>query len=106
MDGVCTVLSLYVALGELIDADSTWTRMNFADLLQPAPLSIALLGSLCVLASSTQDFSLVVKPVEGYPASKIEWKVVKHPHSFKTCLQQLIQAGTTGETQGACRGHL
>jgi len=33
-----------------------WCNTNWGDLLQPAPLSIALLGSIMVLASSTEDF--------------------------------------------------
>lgn len=35
---------------------SMWCNTNWGDLLQPAPLSIALLGSLMVIASSTNDF--------------------------------------------------
>jgi hypothetical protein len=37
---------------------SMWCNTNWGDLLQPAPLSIALLGSLMVIASSTNDFCL------------------------------------------------
>ena len=35
---------------------SMWCNTNWGDLLQPAPLSITLLGSLMIIASSTQDF--------------------------------------------------
>lgn len=35
---------------------SMWCNTNWGDLLQPAPLSIALLGSLMVISSSTSDF--------------------------------------------------
>jgi hypothetical protein len=35
---------------------SIWCNNNWGSLLQPAPLSIALLGSIMVLASSTDDF--------------------------------------------------
>ncbi|KAJ7779494.1 hypothetical protein DFH07DRAFT_936282 [Mycena maculata] len=35
-----------------------WCTTNWGDLLQPAPLSISLLGSILIIASSTDDFSL------------------------------------------------
>jgi hypothetical protein len=34
-----------------------WCSSNWAELLQPAPLSIALLGSVLCIASGTNDFS-------------------------------------------------
>ncbi len=37
---------------------SMWCSSNWAELLQPAPLSIALLGSVLCIASSTNDFSV------------------------------------------------
>ncbi len=35
---------------------SMWCNANWGDLLQPAPLSIALLGSIMVISASTDDF--------------------------------------------------
>ena len=35
-----------------------WSSSNWAELLQPAPLSIALLGSVLCIASGTNDFSV------------------------------------------------
>jgi hypothetical protein len=35
-----------------------WCSSNWAELLQPAPLSIALLGSVLCIASGTNDFSV------------------------------------------------
>ncbi len=35
-----------------------WCSSNWAELLQPAPLSIALLGSVLCIASGTNDFSM------------------------------------------------
>jgi len=36
-----------------------WCSSNWAELLQPTPLSIALLGAILCTASSVQDFSEV-----------------------------------------------
>ena len=41
-----------------------WCSSNWAELLQPAPLSIALLGSVLCIASGTNDFS-VYRAVTG-----------------------------------------
>lgn len=68
-----------------------WCSSNWAELLQPAPLSIALLGSVLCIASGTNDFSLLTQPPEGVP--KFQWKYVKHPDSFKTCLMQMVGDG-------------
>ena len=47
-----------------------WCSSNWAELLQPAPLSIALLGSVLCIASGTDDFS-------AYPhACRAFWEVV------------------------------
>ena len=84
-----------------------WCSSNWAELLQPAPLSISLLGSVLCIASGTDDFSkdlicasrvyvsvlicdisgLQTLPSEG--GSPLTWKYVKHPDSFKTCLMQV-----------------
>ncbi|KAG9311531.1 hypothetical protein JVU11DRAFT_7735 [Chiua virens] len=66
-----------------------WCNTNWGDLLQPAPLSIALLGSLMVIASSTNDFSLV----SDNKATNFTY--AKYPTSFKTCLQQMVGDGYT-----------
>lgn len=68
-----------------------WCSSNWAELLQPAPLSIALLGSVLCIASGANDFSLLTQPPEGVP--KFQWKYVKHPDSFKTCLMQMVGDG-------------
>ncbi|KAH8990376.1 hypothetical protein EDB86DRAFT_3080362 [Lactarius hatsudake] len=68
-----------------------WCSSNWAELLQPAPLSIALLGSVLCIASGTNDFSLLTQPPEGVP--KFQWKYVRHPDSFKTCLMQMVGDG-------------
>ncbi|KAH8982080.1 hypothetical protein EDB92DRAFT_1952575 [Lactarius akahatsu] len=72
-----------------------WCSSNWAELLQPAPLSIALLGSVLCIASGTNDFSLLTQPPEGVP--KFQWKYVRHPDSFKTCLMQVILFTTHSE---------
>ncbi|ETW76330.1 hypothetical protein HETIRDRAFT_436435, partial [Heterobasidion irregulare TC 32-1] len=68
-----------------------WCSSNWAELLQPAPLSISLLGSVLCIASGTDDFSLQTPPSEG--GSPLTWKYVKHPDSFKTCLMQMVGDG-------------
>ncbi|KAJ7450631.1 hypothetical protein FB451DRAFT_1527301 [Mycena latifolia] len=70
-----------------------WCSTNWGDLLQPAPLSIALLGSILIIASSTDDFSLDSKAPAGCPP--FPWKYALHPDSFKSCLQQMVGDGYT-----------
>lgn len=86
---------------------SMWCNTNWGDLLQPAPLSIALLGSLMVIASSTNDFcSLLPLPstndipltIISYAAlisenKSAKFTYAKYPTSFKTCLQQMVGDG-------------
>jgi hypothetical protein len=74
-----------------------WCDTNWGDLLQPAPLSIALLGSVCVIATSTNDFALTVARIENDPNPPIEWTYVRSPDSFKTCLQQMVGDGYDGK---------
>ncbi|KAF7339192.1 hypothetical protein MVEN_01996500 [Mycena venus] len=81
-----------VTKGAAVNEDSwMWCSTNWGDLLQPAPLSIALLGSILIIASSTQDFSLDSKAPAGCPP--FEWKYALRPDSFKTCLQQMVNDG-------------
>ncbi|KAJ7359546.1 hypothetical protein DFH08DRAFT_412450 [Mycena albidolilacea] len=68
-----------------------WCSTNWGDLLQPAPLSIALLGSILLIASSADDFSLDQKAPAGAPP--FVWKYARHPDSFKACLQQMVGNG-------------
>ncbi|KAJ6541350.1 hypothetical protein B0H19DRAFT_958626 [Mycena capillaripes] len=84
-----------------------WCSTNWGDLLQPAPLSIALLGSVLVIASSVDDFSthyfhfgdflahwnpgLDSKAPPG--AAPFTWTYARHPDSFKACLQQMVGNG-------------
>ncbi|CCM02016.1 uncharacterized protein FIBRA_04092 [Fibroporia radiculosa] len=70
-----------------------WCNTNWGSLLQPAPLSIALLGSILILASGTKDFSLIVDKPQGVPDFK--WQYAQHPDSFKACLMQMVGAGYT-----------
>ncbi|KAJ7261591.1 hypothetical protein C8J57DRAFT_1634668 [Mycena rebaudengoi] len=81
--------------GHEVDASSYmafWCANNWGQLLQPAPLSISVLGSIIIVASSTTDFSLENK-TPGAPT--YTWTYVKDPKSFKTCLQQMVGAGYT-----------
>ncbi|KAH7086650.1 hypothetical protein BKA62DRAFT_731506 [Auriculariales sp. MPI-PUGE-AT-0066] len=68
-------------------ADFTTTLLpqaRLVDLLQPAPIMVAILGQLTVVASAT-DFRLV-KPSGGF-------KHVKYPTSFRATVSQLVDAG-------------
>ncbi|KAF8550523.1 hypothetical protein OG21DRAFT_1487701 [Imleria badia] len=88
-------------------------KQTGGDLLQPAPLSIALLGSLTVISSGTSDFCMSLpSPISqrlftgkgpGYhPAlisentnTSVKLTYAKYPTSFKTCLQQMVGDGYT-----------
>lgn len=62
------------------------TSMNLAEFLIPAPLSIALLGQLMLVAGE-KDFSLAMqRPDQGF-------KFIKHPESFRACLVQVSNFG-------------
>ncbi|KAF8175917.1 hypothetical protein K438DRAFT_1979424 [Mycena galopus ATCC 62051] len=83
-----------VTSGAAVNQDSwmtQWCSTNWGDLLQPAPLSIALLGSILIIASSVDDFSLNSKAPPGAPP--FVWKYARHPDSFKACLQQMVGNG-------------
>ncbi|XP_067284062.1 uncharacterized protein [Pseudorasbora parva] len=59
---------------------------NWEEYLTPAPLSIAILGELVFISSST-DFSINKNPPkEGY-------KYIKYPDSFRACLMQVCNSG-------------
>ncbi|KIO28092.1 hypothetical protein M407DRAFT_6970 [Tulasnella calospora MUT 4182] len=70
-----------------------WCNTNWGDLLQPAPLSIALLGSILVIASSTDDFSLLTERDPNDTSPGVTWEYAKYPDSFKSCLQQMVGDG-------------
>lgn len=60
--------------------------MNWAEFLTPAPLSIALLGQLMLVAGE-KDFSLEKqRPEKGF-------KFIEHPESFRACLVQVSNCG-------------
>lgn len=60
--------------------------MNWAEFLTPAPMSIALLGQLMLIAGE-KDFSLESqKPKDGF-------QFIQHPKSFRACLVQVSNAG-------------
>lgn len=60
--------------------------MNCAEFLTPAPLSIALLGQLMLIAGE-KDFSLEnQRPDKGF-------EFIKHPESFRACLVQVSNTG-------------
>lgn len=62
------------------------TRMNWAEFLTPAPLSIALLGQLMLVAGE-KDFSLEnQRPEKGF-------QFIQHPKSFRACLVQVSNTG-------------
>ncbi|KAI0804810.1 hypothetical protein BC629DRAFT_1580916 [Irpex lacteus] len=84
----------HVNTGKNANEDSwmtMWCNTNWGDLLQPAPLSIALLGSIMVISASTDDFSLInTDDVVPY-----KWQYAKVPGSFKACLMQMVNEGYT-----------
>ncbi|XP_073703961.1 uncharacterized protein [Garra rufa] len=59
---------------------------NWEEYLTPAPLSIAILGEL-VFISSTTDFSINKNPPKG------GYKFIKYPDSFRACLMQVCNSG-------------
>ncbi|KAK9960695.1 hypothetical protein ABG768_008538 [Culter alburnus] len=59
---------------------------NWEEYLTPAPLSIAILGELVFISSST-DFSINKNPPkDGY-------QFIKYPDSFRACLMQVCNSG-------------
>ncbi|XP_016117239.1 uncharacterized protein [Sinocyclocheilus grahami] len=59
---------------------------NWEEYLTPAPLSIAIMGELVFISSST-DFSINKNPPkDGY-------KFIKYPDSFRACLMQVCNSG-------------
>ncbi|KAI4889590.1 hypothetical protein NFI96_001483, partial [Prochilodus magdalenae] len=59
---------------------------NWEEYLTPAPLSIAIMGELVFISSST-DFSINKNPPEdGY-------KYIRYPDSFRACLMQVCNSG-------------
>ncbi|XP_016366564.1 uncharacterized protein LOC107707161 [Sinocyclocheilus rhinocerous] len=59
---------------------------NWEEYLTPAPLSIAILGELVFISSST-DFSINKNsPKDGY-------KFIRYPDSFRACLMQVCNSG-------------
>lgn len=76
-----------ISSGKAINNDEfvhMWANTNWGELLQPAPLSISVIGSILVLAASTDDFSLVTERRVD------DWKFAKYPESFKTSLEQVV----------------
>uniref|UniRef100_A0A8C2G9W1 Uncharacterized protein n=1 Tax=Cyprinus carpio TaxID=7962 RepID=A0A8C2G9W1_CYPCA len=59
---------------------------NWEEYLTPAPLSIAIMGELVFISSST-DFSINKNPPEG------GYKFIKYPDSFRACLMQVCNSG-------------
>ncbi|KAL0172457.1 hypothetical protein M9458_032768 [Cirrhinus mrigala] len=59
---------------------------NWEEYLTPAPLSIAILGELVFISSST-DFS-----ISKYPP-KDSYKFIKYPNYFRACLMQVCNSG-------------
>ena len=60
--------------------------VNWAEFLTPAPLSIALLGQLMLVAGE-KDFSLEhQRPEKGF-------QFIAHPESFRACLVQVSNTG-------------
>ncbi|PVF99250.1 hypothetical protein CPB86DRAFT_299093 [Serendipita vermifera] len=67
-----------------------WCNTNWSDLVQAVPLLTALQGSMLVLASTLNDFSLTTQK-DGAPP--VAWEYASDPSSFKICLQQLALGG-------------
>ena len=62
------------------------TSMNWAEFLTPAPLSIAVLGQLMLVAGE-KDFSLEnQRPEKGF-------QFIENPGSFRACLVQVSNSG-------------
>lgn len=62
------------------------TVCHFEDFLSPAPATVAILGQLMAICTTT-DFSLANKePKDGF-------KYVKYPDSFRACLVQISSSG-------------
>ncbi|KAI4885607.1 hypothetical protein NFI96_005385 [Prochilodus magdalenae] len=59
---------------------------NWEEYLTPAPLSIAIMGELVFISSST-DFSINKNPPKG------GYKYIKYPDSFRACLMQVCNSG-------------
>ena len=60
--------------------------VNWAEFLTPAPLTIALLGQLLLIAGE-KDFSLEnQRPENGF-------RYIEHPKSFRACLVQVSNTG-------------
>ncbi|KAK7054715.1 hypothetical protein VNI00_003178 [Paramarasmius palmivorus] len=86
-----------ISTGKQVNEDSwmtMWCSTNWGDLLQPAPLSIALLGSIMIISASTDDFSLV----NADDPVPYVWEFAKLPGSFKACLMQMARAVNEGYT--------
>jgi hypothetical protein len=75
-----------------------WPSAHWGHLVLPMPLSVSLLGSICILASSMEDFPLEIKMVSGDETPFTEWKHAKgsSQNSFKACLQQMTDEGLMG----------
>ncbi|KAK7054727.1 hypothetical protein VNI00_003190 [Paramarasmius palmivorus] len=83
-----------VSTGQQTNEDgwmTMWCSTNWGDLLQPAPLSIALLGSVIVIAAASDDFSLA----NADDSVQYQWKYITRPGSFKACLMQMVSDGYT-----------
>ena len=62
------------------------SNINCGEFLTPAPISIALLGQLMLIATE-KDFSLEKqRPEHGF-------KFIEHPGSFRACLVQVSNTG-------------
>lgn len=59
---------------------------NWEEYLTPAPLSIAIMGELVFISSST-DFSINKNSPKG------GYKFIKYPDSFRACLMQVCNSG-------------
>ncbi|KAI4883599.1 hypothetical protein NFI96_001368, partial [Prochilodus magdalenae] len=59
---------------------------NWEEYLTPAPLSIAIMGELVFISSST-DFSINKNPPKG------GYKFIRYPDSFRACLMQVCNSG-------------
>lgn len=95
---------------------SQWCTTNWGELLQPGPLSLSLLDSILIVASSTNDFSrrstvsrdfLIVSysnlGLDRNGAPPFIWKFAQHPDSFQRGLQQMVSVGIYGHESAQLR---
>lgn len=70
-----------------------WCQSNWGELLQPAPMTISILGTLILLVQGIDDFDLRVE-CKSDKDVQFAWQYARAPDSFKSCLIQMVTDGT------------